>query len=372
LGNIRLSYSDLDGNGAIDPATEIKEAKDYYAFGLEHNVPNKQIIGTKHPYGYKACPEHSRRGKEENEELGLEWLDFGARNYEASLGRWMNIDPLAELMPDQSPYNYAFNNPVYWIDPDGRMPEGTQDSYGTDLSCAAGSFSGPTISGTNTKTNENGDKTTTETRTYADNDSGRQGLVNEMNEIRGSEGSESSQNSNNITQRDKYKPTKNEKIRRFFMPKNVKKRYDLISLITGQERHKYGGDAYVLTKTVEGGAVVGGTSSAGVIYLTRGKEGAHPIVDVGGGVSLVSISTGVSVHELFYSGSLETLESKTFSGERYSVNISVDGGVSIGGGVSWGRTDQNDYVLGFNFFLGIGASMTLLDGNFNLGNTYVD
>ena len=123
LGNIRLSYSDKNNDGQITASTEIIEENNYYPFGLEHKGYNSVVNGTHYPFGYN--------GKEENDELGLEWLDFGARNYDASLGMWMNIDPLAELMRRHSPYNYAFDNPVYFIDPDGRMPEGFENFSGS-------------------------------------------------------------------------------------------------------------------------------------------------------------------------------------------------------------------------------------------------
>ncbi|TCN50528.1 RHS repeat-associated protein [Flavobacterium circumlabens] len=54
------------------------------------------------------------------DELGLNMYDYGAHNYDPALGRWMNIDPLAAKYTSWSGYNYALNNPVLFVDPDGK------------------------------------------------------------------------------------------------------------------------------------------------------------------------------------------------------------------------------------------------------------
>ena len=120
LGNIRLTYADSNNNGNIDPVTEIISEKNYYPFGLQHKGYNSVVSAN----SSSVAQRFSFGGKEFNDELGLGWYDVSARNYDPTLARWMNIDPLAERMRKHSPYNFGFNNPVYFQDYDGMSPSG--------------------------------------------------------------------------------------------------------------------------------------------------------------------------------------------------------------------------------------------------------
>lgn len=106
LGNVRVSYF---RNSQNNP--EITDTNNYYAFGMNHIGGMKSMLGGYQNYKYNG---------KEIQESGM--YDYGARFYVQDLGKWGSVDPQAEKMTSHSPYNYAFNNPIRFIDPDGRSP----------------------------------------------------------------------------------------------------------------------------------------------------------------------------------------------------------------------------------------------------------
>ncbi|TGN21646.1 RHS repeat-associated core domain-containing protein [Empedobacter tilapiae] len=108
LGNVRLSYQKN-----TDGTLKILEENNYYPFGLKHSgYNNTNLANTNYKYKYN--------GKELQDDFNINLYDYGARNYDPTIGRWFNIDPLAEKYYGITPYSFALNSPILYTDPNGK------------------------------------------------------------------------------------------------------------------------------------------------------------------------------------------------------------------------------------------------------------
>ena len=103
LGNVREVVSEKG---------EVKQVNAYYPFGTPIYA-----LGTN-----ESQQRYKYNGKEFDELHGLNTYDYGARQYAPLLPMWDRVDPLAEKYYGVSPYAYCANNPVTFVDPDGRNP----------------------------------------------------------------------------------------------------------------------------------------------------------------------------------------------------------------------------------------------------------
>ncbi|MBI1767666.1 MAG: peptidoglycan DD-metalloendopeptidase family protein [Bacteroidetes bacterium] len=91
----------------------VVQSEDFYPFGLTFNSYSREnSLLNKFQYN----------GKELQNDLSINWLDYGARMYMPEIGRWGVIDNMVEKMRRWSPYSYAFNNPIVYEDRDGNIP----------------------------------------------------------------------------------------------------------------------------------------------------------------------------------------------------------------------------------------------------------
>ena len=109
-GQYHYYLKDHQGNNRVVVAEEgaVEEVNDYYAFGGLMSTSSRQSV---QPYKYN--------GKELDRKGGLGWYDYGARMYDAALGRFMKTDRFSEKYVSLSPYQYGANNPVNNIDVNG-------------------------------------------------------------------------------------------------------------------------------------------------------------------------------------------------------------------------------------------------------------
>jgi RHS repeat-associated protein len=119
---------DAGGQPPASPTPNTDQVTEYYPFGMSISKNFTTTPANKFKYNGKLRRSRNPDPSGEEQEMPGRWLDYGARFYDAQLGRWHSVDPLAENYRRWTPYNYCVNNPMRFIDPDGMR----LDKFGID------------------------------------------------------------------------------------------------------------------------------------------------------------------------------------------------------------------------------------------------
>ena len=109
------SYHLGNNDEVVDEYGYVSQVTNYYPFGAPYADASATLNPSLQAYKYN--------GKEFDHMHGLNTYDYGARQYNPVTARWDRMDPLCEKYYNVSPYAYCANNPVKFIDPDGRKIE---------------------------------------------------------------------------------------------------------------------------------------------------------------------------------------------------------------------------------------------------------